>query len=165
MRNVIRGHQRAFKRGATVILARIRAAARLPARGCLLQARQRGARDEAVIEGGLHALGAVGGKVERLMTEALSGAWSHSEAIMGYQSQSEVISRYWRSSVAIGGHQWRSVVISGDRWSSVAIGGYQSLSEVISRKRRLSVAISGHQSEAIMVRQRTADEKTSASPG
>ena len=132
MRNVIRGHQRAFKRGATVILARIRAAARLPARGCLLQARQRGARDEAVIEGGLHALGAVGGKVERLMTEALSGAWSHSEAIMGYQSQSEVISRYWRSSVAIGGHQWRSVVISGDRWLSVAIGGHQSQKEVIS---------------------------------
>ena len=146
MRNVIRGHQRAFKRGATVILARIRAAARLPARGCLLQARQRGARDEAVIEGGLHALGAVGGKVERLMTEALSGAWSHSEAIMGYQSQSEVISRNRRSSVANGGHQSLSEVISGDRWSSVAIGGHQSLSEVISRYRRSSVAIGGHQS-------------------
>ena len=110
---------------AAAILARIRAAARLPARGGLLQAGQRGARDEAVIEGGLHALGAVGGKVERLMTEALSGAWSHSEAIMGYQSQSEVISRYWRSSVAIGGHQSLSEVISGDRWSSVAIGGHQ----------------------------------------
>ena len=104
MRNVIRGHQRAFKRGATVILARIRAAARLPARGCLLQARQRGARDEAVIEGGLHALGAVGGKVERLMTEALSGAWSHSEAIMG--------------------HQWPSV--RGNHGSSVAISQRQS---------------------------------------
>ena len=84
---------------AAAILARIRAAARLPARGGLLQAGQRGARDEAVIEGGLHALGAVGGKVERLMTGALSGAWSHSEAIMG--------------------HQWSSV--RGNHGSSVAI--------------------------------------------
>jgi len=70
---------------AAAIFARIRAAARLPARGCLLQAGQRGARDEAVIEGGLHALGAVGGEVERLMTGAISGARSHSEAIMGHQ--------------------------------------------------------------------------------
>ena len=117
---------------AAAILARIRAAARLPARGGLLQAGQRGARDEAVIEGGLHALGAVGGKVERLMTGALSGAWSHSEAIMGHQWPS--VSGNHGSSVrgnhgssAYGGrederitHQWPSV--RGNHGSS-AYGG------------------------------------------